>query len=310
MANKFTFEYVKEFVEHKGFVLISTSYANTHSKLHIKCNKHDVFECSFNNFKRRGCPKCGRLNATNKKRLDYTSVKNTIESYGYKLLSKEYKNAKSKLKIFCYRHGEFSVSFNNFTHPEQRGCQKCGYERTKNKLLLDFGELKKEIEKLGYEVLSKTYTGYNHLLELICPQKHKCSISWSNLKRGKGCRRCFWKESKGEKDCREIIESKTGHKFPNSRPDFMKNPLTNYLLELDGYCEKLKIAFEYDGKQHYEAIDFWGGEVGLKKTQERDKIKDELCKNNDIYLIRVPYFVENKEDYIEKNLKYRSTNVT
>lgn len=55
----------------------------------------------------------------------------------------------------------------------------------------------------------------------------------------------------------------------------------------DIYLPKYKIAIEYQGLQHFEAIDFFGGEEGLRKNQERDRKKKELCLLNDAILIEV-----------------------
>ncbi|WP_252898792.1 hypothetical protein [Secundilactobacillus odoratitofui] len=41
----------------------------------------------------------------------------------------------------------------------------------------------------------------------------------------------------------------------------------------DIYFPKYKIALEYQGAQHFEAISIFGGEAGLKNAQERDKRK-------------------------------------
>ena len=46
---------------------------------------------------------------------------------------------------------------------------------------------------------------------------------------------------------------------------------------------------EYDGEQHFESIDFFGGEEKLKLQQERDERKNKWCKENNIRLIRIPY---------------------
>jgi hypothetical protein len=52
---------------------------------------------------------------------------------------------------------------------------------------------------------------------------------------------------------------------------------------------KLIGLIEYDGKQHFEPIDFFGGEDGFRRTQERDEIKNTYCKDHDIPLLRIPY---------------------
>lgn len=46
---------------------------------------------------------------------------------------------------------------------------------------------------------------------------------------------------------------------------------------------------EYDGEQHFKAIDIWGGKEQLKIQQERDRRKNQWCKKNNIRLIRIPY---------------------
>ena len=49
------------------------------------------------------------------KRLSYEYVKEYIESFGYTLLSDEYKNNKTELKIQCNDCGNiFYMRFNNF----------------------------------------------------------------------------------------------------------------------------------------------------------------------------------------------------
>jgi len=56
---------------------------------------------------------------------------------------------------------------------------------------------------------------------------------------------------------------------------------------LDIYFPKLNIGIEYQGAQHYVAVDFFGGQEALEKTIERDKAKRKKCKENDCYLIIV-----------------------
>lgn len=53
--------------------------------------------------------------------------------------------------------------------------------------------------------------------------------------------------------------------------------------------QDLKALIEYDGEQHFKAIEKWGGEEKLQAQQERDKRKDEYCKEKEIPLIRIPY---------------------
>jgi len=70
---------------------------------------------------------------------------------------------------------------------------------------------------------------------------------------------------------------------------FLRSPTTRHLLQLDRYYPHLRLAFEYDGVQHYMPIGNWGGEELFKEVQRRDREKEELCQANKIVLVRIRY---------------------
>lgn len=52
-----------------------------------------------------------------------------------------------------------------------------------------------------------------------------------------------------------------------------------------------KYIIEYDGETHYQHnLHGWHNEENLKAQQERDIIKNQWCKDNNIPLIRIPYW--------------------
>jgi hypothetical protein len=57
----------------------------------------------------------------------------------------------------------------------------------------------------------------------------------------------------------------------------------------DIYIEELNIAVEYNGIQHYEPIDYFGGELGFTLTQKRDQKKRTKCLKNNCTLIEIRY---------------------
>jgi hypothetical protein len=61
------------------------------------------------------------------------------------------------------------------------------------------------------------------------------------------------------------------------------------LQSFDIYIPSKKIAIEYQGKQHYEALDYFGGEKGLDKRRALDLKKKEICLKNGIKLIEWKY---------------------
>jgi len=115
------------------------------------------------------------------------------------------------------------------------------------------------------------------------------------------------KQSAGERRCQEVLERIYGRKFLTQvRIDELKNPATQRNLELDIYCPELKLACEYDGAQHDRVVPKFhpNGEADLKAQQERDALKDRLCREADIYLIRVSHKtpLSQIEDYIRYHL--------
>lgn len=95
-----------------------------------------------------------------------------------------------------------------------------------------------------------------------------------------GCRR----ESKGEECIRNILES-NNIKFEVQKK--FKDLPNN--LRFDFFIEN-SYVIEFDGMQHFECIEHWGGEEGLKKRQLYDQQKNTYCFINNIPIIRIPYW--------------------
>lgn len=68
---------------------------------------------------------------------------------------------------------------------------------------------------------------------------------------------------------------------------------------IDIYFTELNIAIEYQGSQHYEPINFFGGIEAFERTRERDETKRKLCLENNCELI----YVNEKYEFGEIKLK-------
>jgi hypothetical protein len=86
-----------------------------------------------------------------------------------------------------------------------------------------------------------------------------------------------------------ITESNIFNLVKNSFPQIVViqhgNPTWLGRQHLDIWMPEYNIAVEYHGRQHYEPIEFFGGEDGFIKTQERDRRKIALCKEHGVKLI-------------------------
>lgn len=92
--------------------------------------------------------------------------------------------------------------------------------------------------------------------------------------------------SKGSEELLEIVREL----YPNQRVELEHNVVSNGALFLDIYLPRLKIAFEYDGQQHFEYNEhFHGNKENFLKARRRDNEKDDQCEQQGITLIRVAY---------------------
>lgn len=126
--------------------------------------------------------------------------------------------------------------------------------------------------------------------------------------------------NKHEEECRRIFEEIFRKEFNSVRPGWLKNPVTNRNLELDGFCENIKtplgkgLAFEYDGEQHSRYIPgshFHRNPSEFVYQVKKDSWKDMACKKKGVLLIRIPSFVPwgDLERYIKQELRKKGMDV-
>ncbi len=71
--------------------------------------------------------------------------------------------------------------------------------------------------------------------------------------------------------------------------------------------EELVALVEYQGEQHFEAVEFFGGEKKFERQRVNDEIKRSYCKNKGIQLIEIPYW-ESVDKYLESFIKINERN--
>ena len=60
-------------------------------------------------------------------------------------------------------------------------------------------------------------------------------------------------------------------------------------LKCDFFLTKHNVVIEFNGIQHYEPREQFGGEKGLRRTQKSDNLKREFCSKNGIRLLEVRF---------------------
>jgi len=270
---KLTYEYIKEQIESvDGYKLLSDEYINSAVDLVIRCDKNHEYKSTWNSFQQGSrCSVC----AGNTK-LTYEYVKEQINQIGYTLLSKEYVNAKSILRVMCDKGHEYSVNWNNF----QRG-RRCPMCYGNVKYTLEY--VKGQVESVGYELLSDEYTNNRAKLKVKCDKGHIYSVRFDNFMQGQRCSSCSNNgTSKAEQEIQEHVKTLTDNVICNDRTQIL-NPLTDCYLELDIYLPDLNKAIEYNGI-------YWHS---FPNAINKDALKREECNRLGIDLL-----VINESDYL------------
>jgi very-short-patch-repair endonuclease len=95
--------------------------------------------------------------------------------------------------------------------------------------------------------------------------------------------------SSGEVKIKKVLnEMKIDYQYNSSHE--VKNENNNYLRWdfIITSCEE-PLFIEYDGRQHFEPVEHWGGQKAFEQTKKYDKLKDDYCNDNGYLLLRIPY---------------------
>lgn len=270
------------------------NYKNVNSKILIKCDKHGIFSQRVcDHLKGSGCYLCGIIKSTNKKRnnlSDLIKKSNIIHDnkYDYSLI-KNYKNMHEKIYIKCNKHGIFETTFHNHVN-KKRGCKECSVDKRRYNENI-FIKKSNIVHDNKYDYSLVKYKTSKEKVDIICNIHGIFKQSPNYHLLGQGCPKC--KTSKGEKDIINYLKEK------NIKYDYQKKfEDLRYKRNLifDFYLPELNTCIEYDGEQHYNIIEKWGGKRGLSERKMKDKMKDNYCIKNNIKMIRIRY----DEDIIKK----------
>ena len=185
------------------------------------------------------------------------------------------------LKI-CKKHGIFNQQPNN--HLSGQGCVLCRNENI-TLTLEEFIEKSQLVHGDRYDYSSTEYINNITKVKIIC-KKHGTfnQVPYNHYSNSQGCPKC--RLSKGELMIeRYLIENNISYE---SQKRF-SGCVNKKTLPFDFYLPDLNMCIEFDGKQHFESVGFWGGDDGLKYRQFNDSIKTGYCDDNDIRLVRISY---------------------
>lgn len=142
-------------------------------------------------------------------------------------------------------------------------------------------------EKFGLLTVIKEVPSENNqrMWECVCDCGNVVYRTSAELKRFYSCG-CLQNKSIMEEYVKNILNENKIEYIPQKRFDDCKD---TYPLPFDFYLPKYNAIIECDGRQHFEPVEFFGGEENFKIVQKHDQIKNNYCLTNNIKIIRLPY---------------------
>lgn len=233
-----------------------------------------------------GCPACAiqKTKEVNMKTHDEYVIELSNKNPTVEVIER-YKGSNKLTKHYCKIHNvEFYIRPSDAL--KSHGCKKCQSEKLHNSNVKPHNQYKEELTDRGINI--DVIGTYVNALTPIAHKCLKCNHEWlvvpNNILRGSGCPKC--NESHGEKSiedwlCNHKIKFISQYRFDDCRD--------KYTLPFDFYLVDYNICIEYQGEQHYRAVDFFGGEVKFKLYQLHDQIKRDYCDNHNIPLLCIRY---------------------
>lgn len=248
------------------------------------------FECPICRYKWRtciydvlrgiGCPKCARA----RQKFTIEECENYAVTIGGHCLSKRYHGAKKPVRWECAEGHRWKACWKDV----KRGswCKTCVADILRG----DISQCQVLATPHGGKCLSTAYTTSRAKYKWECAKGHQWKASRDHIKNGQWCPICRSTGGVSEEQVRRVFERLTQAKFPKARPKWLKG------LELDGYNERLGIAFERQGEHHY-THGWWHrdkkkAQAALELQKKRDKRKLNACNYRGIRLIRVPHYIK------------------
>jgi hypothetical protein len=299
MRRKLTIEQMQQIALGRGGWCLSYEYFYANTKLWWQCGDGHVWKAAPDRIKQgRWCPDCGGT-----KKLTLEEMQNIALENGGICLSDKYTNSKTKLKFKCKQGHKFDITPSKIK--QGRWCPICGRKKQADKLRGNIDEMHEIAKSRGGKCLSSEYKTNIDKLKWKCKEGHIWDATPNKIKQGRWCPYCSTGFS--ERVCRKYFEIIFNKKFPKKKYSWLINTSGNK-MELDGYCDELNLAFEYQGRQHYESIAFRRYSKLFDKLKKDDDLKQKQCKANNVTLITIPYSVElkNMQKYIVEECKKKS----
>lgn len=268
--------------------------ARTHIKMrHNECG--NVFNALPTNLlKKAGCMECKGRNISKAKTKSHDQFLTEfleLSKGEYELLDK-YEHGRKKVRV---KHNLCGHTYK--VRPQDylsgRRCPNCKYVK--------FGDERRKSNEMFREEVSRL-TGneyifledYQTSFDKIEVKHIKCGNTYevtpTLFLRGRRCPHCALheKQSRGEKAIKKYLRKSNMHfKREYSFSDLRMKKKLRFDFAIFNNQKELTALIEFDGRQHHEPVEVFGGLESFKRTVYSDKLKNEYCRKNGIPLLRL-----------------------
>jgi hypothetical protein len=200
----------------------------------------------------------------------------------------QYFGALKKVKLFDTKRGVFIE--------QTASLHLQGFE-SKSLDIEEFIQKSKLTSDFIYSYEECSYTNITTKIKLNCPNHGYFEVNpFLHLNNGLSCKKCD--ESIFTKKIKPILRKNNINYLQQHKFDDCKN---HYQLPFDFYIPSKRTCIEFDGIQHFQPVEHFGGIKAYEQLKQNDKIKNEYCEENYINLIRIRYDQIDKIEEILKN---------
>ena len=293
-------EFIKEISVLSPNTEILSKFNGVNKKIDCRCKAcgHEWTTTAKCLLRKNGCPKCAIKYRANLKRKthEFFIAQMILINPNIEILS-EYQGDGIKVKCKCKadNHIWYATPTNLL---QKSGCPKCGGQIKKT-----HEEFENELRQINNNIiLLSEYKGVHEHIKCKCKI---CGHEWvtrpHELLDEYGCPMC--NISRGELKIKLLLEEYSI--IYNYQYKFEDCKFYNK-LPFDFYLPQYNILIEFDGEQHFKVIDKFGGLDRFIDTKIRDTVKTIYAKDNNIQLIRIPYWdYKNIEKILVKELNLK-----
>lgn len=289
---------IKETLFNNGVILLTTEneYKNTGQQIYMQCKCGNIFHSMAGGYKStRQCLDC-RIKLSHSKSItsneeinDALALLSKRDNRCYSWVDGKHENRRSKLTI----QDEFGYKYTQYTYRLVNGKGTFVRFHSNNPFTIHNIQIWLNEFASGYKILSTEYINTFEKLLFECPDGHQFKCSWDKIQVGQRCTVC--QLSIG---AREVLYSlrKLGVKY---ELEYIFNDcIYKHVLPFDFAIlnddNSVKCLIEFDGEFHYKEPPFSNctdkNLRSFKFTKIRDEVKNKYCIENNIPLLRIPYW--------------------